>query len=203
MAEPMIFHTIPEQIANRLRNDILVGNLKPGQPLREKEISESFGVSRGPVREVFRQLTQQGLLVTEPNKGVRVAHQPSAAVRPMVVEIRRTIEVFVLESIFENISRAQITRLEGILADIKEACEKGEADALVEHDLRFHRAILQFYEEDDLVNLWQPIVLRMMIDYQRFGDDLMESYYEHEIIMDAIRRGDKEAAILALRENIQ
>ncbi len=202
MNEPIIFHTIPEQIANRLRNDILAGKLKPGQPLREKEVAESFGVSRGPIREVFRQLTQQGLLVTKPNKGVRVAQQPSPSVRPMIIELRKTIESFVLENIFDQINEAHLSKWEGILDDMKVACEHGDMAALMEHDLRFHRAILQSYEEDDLVNLWQPVVLRMLIDYQRLGD-LMESYYEHRKILDAIRDGNRKAAIEALQENIQ
>ncbi|MCP5099713.1 MAG: GntR family transcriptional regulator [Chloroflexi bacterium] len=202
MSEPIIFHTIPEQIAQRIRNDIITGKLKPGQPLREKGISELFGVSRGPIREVFRQLTQQGLLVTKPNKGVRVAEQPSASVRPLVVELRKTIESFVLENVFEQITEAHLTRWERILAEMKEACERGDTAALAEHDLQFHRAIVQSYQESDIVNLWQPVMLRMMIDYQRLGD-LMESYYEHEKILNAIRRGDKEASIVALKENIQ
>jgi len=193
---------MPEQIAQRIRNDIITGKLKPGQPLREKEISESFGVSRGPIREVFRQLTQQGLLITEPNKGVRVAPQPTAKMRPMIVELRKTIESFVLENIFEQITEAHLTRWEGILADIKGACERGDTAALAEHDLRFHRSIVQSYQETDIVILWQPVMLRMMIDYQRLGD-LMESYYEHEKVLIAIRNGDKEAAIAALQENIQ
>ncbi len=68
-----LIRTLPEQIAQRLRLDIMSGKLKPNHPLREQEVSERFGVSRGPIREVFRQLSQQGLLVTEPNKGVRVS----------------------------------------------------------------------------------------------------------------------------------
>ena len=56
-----IFRTLPEQIAARLQQDILGGHLKPGEPLREADLSERFGVSRGPVREAFRQLVQPRL----------------------------------------------------------------------------------------------------------------------------------------------
>ena len=106
------------------------------------------------------------------------------------------------ENIFNQIDEAHLSRWEGILDDMKAACERGDSAALMENDLRFHRALVQSYEEDDLVNLWQPVVLRMLIDYQRHGD-LMESYDEHKKILVAIRDGNKKAAIEALQENIQ
>jgi len=203
MTEAISIRTMQSQIAEYLRLDILSGRLEPGQPLREQEISERFGVSRGPVREVFRQLTQQGLLVSEPNKGVRVAQRPSPAMRPLIVELRQTIELYVLDRIFDQLHEQDIGELEGILADFKDACQKGERASLVEHDLRFHAAIVQRHKNGDYFSLWQPIALRMSIRYSRFGDDLMDSYYEHEHILDAIRSGNKAGAMEALKANIQ
>ncbi|MCY4063676.1 MAG: GntR family transcriptional regulator [Chloroflexi bacterium] len=197
-----IFRTLPEQIAARLQQDILAGQLQPGDPLREVDLSERFGVSRGPVREAFRQLTQQGLLVLEPNKGVRVAQNPSVEVRPLVVQLRRTIEVFVLESIFDRITADDLAVWDEILDDIKSACESNDLNALTDHDLRFHQAIVKSHDDRDLFTLWQPIAMRMMMQYNRL-DDLMESYREHQRILDAIRSGDQRAAIEALSTNIQ
>ena len=201
MPDTLIYRTIPEQVTNRLRREILSGKFQPGQPLREQEISTRFGVSRGPIREALRQLTQQGLLVLEPNKGVRVAQYLSESVRPLTVEIRRKIEAFVLESIFDEITEADILAWEGILADIKTACQEGDTAALIDHDLRFHQAIIQSHDDKDLFALWQPIALRMLMQYTRF-DDLMESYREHQTILDAIRSGDKAASLAALEANI-
>ncbi len=196
-----IYRTLPEQIAARLTQEVLSSKLKPGDPLREIDLSERFGVSRGPVREAFRQLSQQGLLVLEPNKGVRVAQNPSVEVRPLVVELRRKIESFVLDSIFERITEEDLEDWNGILVDIKMACEASDVDALTEHDLRFHRAIIQSHDDKDLFALWQPIAMRMMMHYNRL-DDIMESYREHERILDAIRAGNKRGAIKALVDNI-
>ena len=202
MSTSEIYRTLPEQIAARLRQEVLSSKLKPGDPLREVDLSERFGVSRGPVREAFRQLTQQGLLVLEPNKGVRVAQNPSVEVRPLVVQLRRTIETFVLESIFERITEDDVSRWEDILADIKLACESNDVDALTEHDLRFHQAIIRSHDNKDLFALWQPIAMRMMMQYNRLAD-IMDSYREHQRILEAIRLGDKAAAIGALSTNIQ
>ena len=202
MSEQEIFRTIPEQVAARLRHEVLTGKLKPGDALREIEVSERFGVSRGPIREALRQLTQQGILVLEPNKGVRVAPNPDVRFRPLIVDLRRTIETFALDNIFDQFTADDIDLLESILGDIQEACEQGDASALVEHDLRFHRAIIQSHGDKDLVALWEPIIMRMLMHYARLSD-LMESYLEHKRIFDAIRDGNKKEAIKALQANIQ
>ena len=202
MSSSEIYRTLPEQIAAHLRQDVLSSKLKPGDPLRELDLSERFGVSRGPVREAFRQLTQQGLLVLEPNKGVRVAQNPSVEVRPLVVQLRRKIETFVLESIFDHITEDDLAIWDGILSDIKAACESNDLAELTEHDLRFHQAIIQSHDDKDLFALWQPIMMRMLMHYNRL-DDIMESYGEHKRILDAIRAGNKWDAIKALDCNIQ
>lgn len=202
MAELTIYRTIPEQVTARLRQEILSGKLQPGEPLREQEISSRFGVSRGPIREALRQLTQQGMLVLEPNKGVRVAQYLSESIRPLTVDLRRRIESFVLDSIFDAITDEDIAAWEHILADIKAACEAGDTASLVDHDMRFHQAIIQSHDDKDLFALWQPIALRMLMQYNRF-DDLMDSYREHRTLLDAIRSGDKAAALAALEANIQ
>ena len=202
MSDIIVHRTMSEQIAKRLRQDILSGKLKPGEPLREKQVSEQFGVSRGPVREAFHQLTQQGLLVSEPNKGVSVAQRIDGSVRPLIAELRQKIETFVLDSIFDQITEEDIATWEDILADIKEACQRGDTDALVDHDIRFHQAVIQSHDDKGLFAIWHTITLRMLMQYQRF-DDLMDSYHEHKRLLDAIRRRDKTAALEALMTNIQ
>lgn len=203
MTAQAIYKTIPEQIEEHLKNEILTGSLIAGQALREQEISERFGVSRGPIREALMKLTQQGLLTSEANKGVRVAEKPSSSVRPLVAKLRQQIEVFVLDSSFDSITSEDLTLLTGILEDFKDACEQGDADALVNHDLRFHKTIIEIHDDKDIYAMWNPIMLRMLISYDRFGDDLMQSYHEHKNILDYIKAGDKEAALEALVLNIQ
>jgi DNA-binding GntR family transcriptional regulator len=201
MSDLLIARTIPEQIAERLRQEIVAGNLEPGAPLREKEVADRFGVSRGPIREVFRQLTQQGLLNLEPNKGVRVAESPSPEARVLIVEIRRKLEVFILSGCFDHITEADIQAWEVILEEIKDACQRGAKVALTNLDIRFHEAIIRACDDQGLFNIWQTATLRMSMRYRRHGD-LMESYYEHKRIIDAIRNRDLDETIAALEANL-
>jgi DNA-binding GntR family transcriptional regulator len=61
--------TIPEQIADRLAAAIVNGEYGGGERLREQELAEAYGVSRGPVREALRALEGYGLAVLRPRRG--------------------------------------------------------------------------------------------------------------------------------------
>jgi DNA-binding GntR family transcriptional regulator len=64
--------TLPEAAAERLRTLIIEGELPPGARLNERELCERLGVSRTPLREAFRMLAGDGLLVQLPNRGAQV-----------------------------------------------------------------------------------------------------------------------------------
>src|ERR1700722_7725919 len=71
--EPLRRDSMAEGLAEQLRSGIFPGRLAPGQALREVEIARQLGVSRGPVREAFQRLIQEGLLDAHPARGVFVA----------------------------------------------------------------------------------------------------------------------------------
>src|SRR5262245_18669906 len=98
--------TVREQISERLRAEILSGRLPEGQPLREAQLADRFGVSRGPIREVLAQLTQEGLLESKLNCGVKVAPSDPEFVRELVVPIRRLLETCALRYCFAGLGEA-------------------------------------------------------------------------------------------------
>ena len=69
---PIARLTLPEAAADRLRELIVEGVLPPGARLNERELSDRLGVSRTPLREAFRMLAGDGLLVQLPNRGAQV-----------------------------------------------------------------------------------------------------------------------------------
>lgn len=64
--------TLAAQVAEQLRAGILDGSFGPGAQLNEAELAEQFAISRGPVREGLQRLIQEGLLRSEPHRGVFV-----------------------------------------------------------------------------------------------------------------------------------
>jgi DNA-binding GntR family transcriptional regulator len=80
-----------ERVADKLRTSVLDGDIKPGQQLNEKALGEALRVSRNTLREAFRLLTHERLLVHEYSKGVFV-RRPDAADVVDLYAARRVIE---------------------------------------------------------------------------------------------------------------
>jgi DNA-binding GntR family transcriptional regulator len=64
--------TTADRIARQLMREIMRGGYRPGERIREQEVADRLGVSRGPVREALQVVEQEGLVETEPWKGARV-----------------------------------------------------------------------------------------------------------------------------------
>ena len=202
MTEVPVFRTIREQIADRIRADVISGRLAEGTSLREQALAKQYGVSRAPIRDALLQLTQEGLLVAKPNCGVRVGSPSGEEIQPLVVELRRKIEVFALRRVFSKLTDSDVKRLEDTVQRLKTACENEDLAEVVQQDMALHRHILEATGNTDLLAMWLPIVSRMFLHYSRHRN-MMESYREHAAIVDAIRRKDRKAAIEALTANIR
>ena len=202
MSHTPVFRTIREQIADRIGADVISGRLAEGTSLREQALAKQYGVSRAPIRDALLQLTQEGLLVAKPNCGVRVGSPSGEEIQPLVVDLRRKIEVFALRKVFSKLTDSDVKGLEDTVQRLKTACENEDLAEVVQQDMALHRHILEATGNTDLLAMWLPIVSRMFLHYSRHHD-MMESYREHAAIVDAIRRKDRKAAIEALTANIQ
>jgi DNA-binding GntR family transcriptional regulator len=202
MSETPVYRTIREQIADRIRADVLSGRLSEGTSLREQRLARQYGVSRAPVRDALLLLTQEGLLVAKPNCGVKVGSASSEEIQPPVVDLRRRIEVFALGKVFRRLTQADVDRLDETVEKLRFACREEDIGEMVTHDMALHRYLLEATGDADLLAIWLPIVSRMMLHYSRHRD-LMESHREHAAIVDAIRNRDRKAAIRALTANIR
>lgn len=201
MPTPVVYRTIREQIVEQLRKEVLAGEIAEGQSLREQHLATRFGVSRGPIRDALLQLTQEGLLIAEPNRGVRVNRGPSLAIQPLVVETRRRIERFAMERLCDRLTNDDVRQLDEIVAQMKVACERNDLTETIDRDLAMHRWIVERVGDADLTALWLQVIVRMRLRYTRHKS-LLDAWREHRAVVDALRKGDRVAALAALEANI-
>ena len=131
--------TIASRISRVLAERIISGVLTPGERLRQDHIAEEFGASHVPVREAFRLLEAQGLAVSEPRRGVRVAAFDLKEVRE-VAEMRAVLEVLALRHAIPHLTAAILDRAEAatVAADTSRDVRSWEAA-----NRAFHRLILE------------------------------------------------------------
>ncbi len=196
----------PNDIVDLLRGDILTGRLADGVRLTEAELTKRYGAGRGPVREAVQRLAMQGLLETRPNRGAVVAPRASKGVRALIVPIRRTLEAYALQELFEDLNTADFQRWDQILEQMRVACQSSDQHAIAETDIAFHRHLMQRLGQPDLLAIWELLVGRIRSHFRatqrRRCQDMMDIHREHVAIVESFRCGTVDSAVKLLRSKI-
>ena len=86
------YKTLRQEVVDEIRQRILTGDFQAGERIKENEMAQQLGVSRGPVREALRQLEQEGLVQYERNVGCSVAQVSGQDVYEICL-LRATLEI--------------------------------------------------------------------------------------------------------------
>ena len=192
--------SIREKITDTLRSEILCGEWSDNVNVREHSLAKRFGVSRGPVRDSLLQLSQEGVLIYQLNKGVRVNKPPVEEQRQLLQSIRRQIETFCLNQCISKLTKDDDARLKEILTKLTVSCKRGKLSAIAVNDLALHRYLVR-RSSHELETVWLGITSRLLMDYSRI-DHLDEIVTEHTAIVEAVCNRDLKAAQNALIANI-
>lgn len=187
-----------------LRQAILKGELQPGERLMEIKLAESLGVSRTPIREAIRKLELEGLVVMIPRKGAAVANITEKDTKD-VLEVRRTLEMFAVEVACDRITEEQLVELKKAAKEFE--ASKGSMDLIriAETDMNFHEIIYEATQNERLVQMLNNLrenMYRYRIEYLKdpnYYDSLVK---EHQEILGAIEKKDKEYARKCMRDHI-
>ena len=133
---------LAEQIAQRLRRSVLRGELPPGASIKERDIAETMGVSRTPIREAIRVLAQEGLVALRPSRS------PIVAIPDLREVEEQTVVLIALEKLSaklacRNASDQEFADLGVIVAHISDNYEDGDTLDIFEADMSFHMAIAE------------------------------------------------------------
>ena len=130
---------LSEQVAARLRTDIMTGILRPGTFIRLDETAAQLGVSITPVREALRTLRGEGMVQLEPHRGHVVVPLSRADVED-IFWLQATIARELAATAAERITPAEIDELEHLNEALAEAIDHHEPDAIASAEFAFHRA---------------------------------------------------------------
>ncbi|MEA5456153.1 FadR/GntR family transcriptional regulator [Sinomonas sp. JGH33] len=197
------------EVADDLLDRIVAGEFPPGALVPgELELSAQHEVSRMTVREAMKTLEAQRILSVQRGRGTFVnavdqwnsleallraasAHVGNELAGIQLIELRRMLETGACALAAPRITEADLARLRGFLADMRDAHDRGDVDEFVGADLAFHDVILEASGNVFLTAVFQP--LHRMLAARRKETSRVPDIQEHALGM--------HAAVLAALES--
>jgi DNA-binding GntR family transcriptional regulator len=189
--EPLAHQSTPSIIADKLRDAIGHGELKPGDQLSEADLARKFGVSRGPLREGMQRLTQEGLLVSIRHRGLFVIEMTPDDVRDMYLA-REAIERAAAHKILEGAYAAAGDALLVIVEQMAAATTPAEVSEL---DIAFHERLVQLADSPRLTRMHRTFITETRMCIHALDQSYSASEVrgeEHRAVAAAIKSGDSE-----------
>lgn len=195
--------TFASLVTDQLRDSIVNGILEPGEQLSEVELAQRFGVSRGPVREALQRLIQEGLLRSEPHRGVTVP----VLTDDDVLDIYLAREALESAAVRHIIARSRSATCHEALDQHVTAMEKAETtgdwEAVGKADAEFHTALVEATGSQRLLRMFSTVIseTRLCLGVLTGAEAREALVAEHRQISDWIREGDTERALTALKRH--
>jgi DNA-binding GntR family transcriptional regulator len=193
---------LADEVADRVRDAIFDGVYPPGGQLREVELAEALGVSRGPVREALLKLEREGLVRSEWHRGATVTSLSAVDVAELD-SLRAALEQLAVGLVVDRAPEAALTAIDAAVRRMERAAGEHE---LVRCDLGFHDAVYAAAGHRRLREAWQAIRSQVhLFLLTRIGVET-EGYLaavpaEHRRLAAALRDRDREAALALFAEH--
>jgi GntR family transcriptional regulator, rspAB operon transcriptional repressor len=197
--------SIRAQVYAMIQEEIVALELKPGQPLSEKELAVKYGVSRTPAREALLQLADEGLVEIYPQSGTFVARISVHGVTEAQF-IREALECAALRRAIDRFTAADVKRLEENIERQRAAHAAQDVATFYILDEAFHQALV---ERSGFPGVWR-VAQRAKVHLNRARrlslpaiSTIGELIDQHAAILARLGAGDGPGAEVALAQHLR
>lgn len=189
--------SLVEQITEFLKNSIIEGRLQPGQRLVENELKRKFKVSRGPIRESFRILEKNGLLINIPRKGTYVRKITKKFIEE-TFPIRALLESFASRMAISHLKINDIKEMESALSYMTDAVNKNDSKSYLKYHSKFHEIFIKASGNEILIEILKNLRNQAVwFRYTHLANLLVEGSFEslilvHREILDCFIKKDED-----------
>ena len=193
--EPVDRRRLADRAYDAVRLGIVEGRFPMGHQLREIQLAAALGMSRGPVREALRRLSEEGLLEEEPHRGVRV-REVSARDIVDLYNVRIALETTAIRLLIRNgVSTEPLRR---VIDEQAEAARRGSSHIVARTGLEFHRTLCELSGNVVLAQVFRSLEAQVMMAIS-IGDArapaLLEPVQGHRRLVERIEAGDERGAV--------
>ncbi len=186
-----------------IKNMILSGELKQGQAISINAMAEQLGISRTPVTNACQKLEYEKLLTVVPKQGV-IINTISIENACGIYELRAAIESYNAKRVMDMMTDKDIAVLKESIEKQKKDVSEGDVRAFMDEDHFFHRYILGKNMNEELFSVINQLYDRayMLGIKNSVSLRLTESIEEHERVLEALEKKNKQEFADAIEENI-
>lgn len=193
-----------ERVLDALREAIITGELKPGQPLVEMELASQLGVSRAPLREALQTLAREGLIETAPYRGTVVRPLTRTDIEELY-SLRSVLETFAVQRIIAQDNAENVVVLHECFELMLAAAQNGDLIEVNRIDRRFHDTLIELSRHSLLALTWSSVsnrVRQVMALRNQRNTDITTIAYNHLPIIDAIEQRNVELATTLIQQHV-
>jgi len=193
------------ELTDRLRSMIMEGELKPGEKIPERMLTERFGVSRTPVREAVKVLAAEGLVVLVQNRGAVVSRLTVAEMEE-IFPVLAALEGVAGELACRQASDEEIAAIRRLNAAMHGAFDIGDRPGYFEINQQIHQAILASARNATLANQHQLVARRAA--RARYQANLTperwrQALVEHDAILEALEARNARLLGTLMKEHME
>jgi DNA-binding GntR family transcriptional regulator len=186
-----------QAVLDELRYRLLAGLLEPGDQVRQETVASELQTSVVPVREALKILEAEGLIEHVPRRGFFVARLTRDELIELC-EIRSALETIAVDRALASVGEAQVERMVSLMAEMNDAEDAGDIVRLVRLDREFHFVVFLAGRSSQLMRListmWDQSDLYRAA-FLRDERHRVSSRREHELIVEAVRRADRDELV--------
>ena len=190
-------------VFGKIKDEILAGGLKPGDPLNTLELSNRLGVSRTPIREALNHLTIVGLVEYIPYRGAFVKKLSVEQIIELYY-IRGALAGVAARLAIKNLSKKQFEKLSILCEKMEELLAAKKHSQMLEINSEFHEIIQKATQSPAIEGLMDQFYTQTE-QYRQLALELPGRYKEvcaeHRRIYESFQRGSRESAEFYSREH--
>lgn len=193
--------TLPRQIVEILREEIIAGRWKPGERLPANVIETRFGVSHIPIREVFKTLEAEGFLRLEANRAP-VVTEPTFEDTQGKLQVMDALELLAVDLACATAPQAALQHIAASHERMESAFKRRDAKTFHALNLEIHRAIVDASGNWSLAGVYASMSrhISRARALAQLGEQLpAESLAQHRELVDALLKRDRKRARAAMR----
>ncbi|MDQ0467218.1 GntR family transcriptional regulator [Labrys wisconsinensis] len=182
------------------------GLILPGDRVSEPELAAHLGMSRVPIREALRILESQGVVTSQPYKGIRLM-EVSAARLEQIIDVRVPLELLACRRAIEAGRNGphEIAKLEKAIAELDLMRQRNDVYGFASADTAFHRLLCSFGGNPVLSNLWESIARQLTVIFglSTMGKPMDAIVEEHRALLAVFASGDIDAMVREIEEHVR